>query len=239
MSSLTPNMGLTVWSTNDYFNHVTFQANWTAVDIHDHSTGKGVQIGNGGIAPLSIATNQIQDGAVTASKLVSNAITGDRMQDGTLPASKIVPSSINVSQIGQLPQARVFSSSAITIPNSALTALSFTNAPLNTPTSIWAAGQPTRLVAPSAGVYFLQAIVGWAAAGGTLRRLVFRRNASEYIIMSDTTPAMLWQNMSGMFYLAANDYVELMAYQDSGSSLNLTVTAGSDAPEARFCWLSN
>lgn len=60
-----PYMGLKIWNNlTDPYDHAQLADNWAKVAQHDHSGGKGLQIGSGGIL----------DGAITASKL-SAALT--------------------------------------------------------------------------------------------------------------------------------------------------------------------
>lgn len=80
MSTVTTNMGLTAWdSTSDLFNHTELANNWDLVDEHDHTSGKGVQVGVGGIA----------NSAVTGATIASNAVTAAKIQDGTITAAKL------------------------------------------------------------------------------------------------------------------------------------------------------
>lgn len=75
MSVLTPYMGLTSWvASNDPYSHAQLSANWDAVDLHDHSAGKGKQVPTGGIL----------DGAITAVKLAANAVSSASIIDGTI-----------------------------------------------------------------------------------------------------------------------------------------------------------
>lgn len=66
MAGSTANMGLRQWNlTTDFFESGNLSSNWTKVDTHDHTTGKGVLIPTGGI----------QNSAITASKLAAGAVS--------------------------------------------------------------------------------------------------------------------------------------------------------------------
>jgi hypothetical protein len=91
MSSLTGNMGLTIWNNiDDDFDFGVLEDNFLAIDQHDHSDEMGVQIGTEGLrdqvvissklAPLAVATSHIQSAAVTGSQIAERAITGDKIQ---------------------------------------------------------------------------------------------------------------------------------------------------------------
>lgn len=84
MSSITDNMGLTVWdNVNDYFNHSELAANFEALDDHDHTTGKGVQVPAGGLAPASVSTANLINGSVTSDKILDGTITEDDLASPT------------------------------------------------------------------------------------------------------------------------------------------------------------
>jgi hypothetical protein len=87
---LTLNMGLRAWDQgNDEYDHAELANNWTAVDQHDHTTGKGVRIPSGGLA----------DGAVTSVKIAPNAVTPDKIPDGSLTQAELAPDSVGSVQI--------------------------------------------------------------------------------------------------------------------------------------------
>lgn len=65
----------------------------TAVDAHDHSSGKGVPIVTGGITDLAVTTAKIADLNVTTGKLAANVLTADatgrgKMADGFVTKAK-------------------------------------------------------------------------------------------------------------------------------------------------------
>lgn len=89
----TPNMGLTVWNlVADVFDHSQLANTISAIDLHEHSTGKGVQIGTGGIADGAITTSKLASGAVNLVKLAAgvgrfsfvSATTSRSVTDGQL-----------------------------------------------------------------------------------------------------------------------------------------------------------
>lgn len=60
-----PNMGLVKWdSINDYFSHVQLAANFSALDEHDHTAGKGKPVAYGGLAPLSVGIENLREGVI-------------------------------------------------------------------------------------------------------------------------------------------------------------------------------
>lgn len=73
-------MGLTKWDlASDPYDHNQLAANFGAIDTHDHSAGKGVKIGSGGIA----------NSAIINALLAANAVTTDKILDGTITAADL------------------------------------------------------------------------------------------------------------------------------------------------------
>jgi len=73
-------MSLKSWNaSSDLFSYTELDANWSKVDAHDHTTGKGVQIPSAGIAT----------GAVTATQLASNAVTTAKITDANVTDAKL------------------------------------------------------------------------------------------------------------------------------------------------------
>lgn len=76
----TANMGLTCWNLlTDVFSHSQLEANFQALDGHNHTSGQGVQIPTGGIA----------NGAITTAKLATNAVADSNIQAATITLDKL------------------------------------------------------------------------------------------------------------------------------------------------------
>lgn len=85
MAFTTTNMGLKVWNLlSDLFSHTDLQSNWNAIDTHDHSSTKGLQISTGGIA----------NGAITNAKIVDATIAGAKLAAG----ARMFPNVVSTSQ---------------------------------------------------------------------------------------------------------------------------------------------
>lgn len=89
MAFQTPNMSLWAWDlSGDAYDHTQLANNWSAVDSHNHTAGKGVQIPTAGIADGAITTAKLADNSVTSAKIVDGTITGADIADGTIPRTK-------------------------------------------------------------------------------------------------------------------------------------------------------
>lgn len=98
----------------------------------------------------------------------------------------------------------------------------------------WVVGSPTRLTAPVAGRYEIGANAAFAANGTGQRAVDIRlngttvissglQNAASGIITTVGPPTTIYE-------LAANDYVEMICFQNSGGALNVNST-GNYTPE--------
>lgn len=101
----------------------------------------------------------------------------------------------------------------------------------------------SRIVAPVAGYYVVQAQVTWAANSTSRRLLALRANASGNSaagtqLALSTGQAMTTGAMSLQIYwegpLSISDYVELFALQDSGGSLNILAGVSTTWLSMRF-----
>jgi len=102
MAFVSPRMNLKVWNApSDPYDHEQLADNWLKVDRHDHSEGRGAQIGAAGIqngaittahlAPGAIATGSVADASITTGKLAAGVDTSGAWRrhiavGGTLPA---------------------------------------------------------------------------------------------------------------------------------------------------------
>lgn len=103
MPFVTPRISLKVWnSPSDPYNSQQLADNWIKVDLHDHSSGKGTQIGSGGIANNAILANHIFANAVGNSALADNAVGTSELQTASVTSPKLKPSYGSVTASGNL-----------------------------------------------------------------------------------------------------------------------------------------
>lgn len=100
MTFITANMGLTAWDLGtDPYDHSQLANNFVALDLHDHSPGKGKQIGSSGIADGSIGASELQDGSVTTAKLADQAVTQAKLANNSVGSAQIIDGSISGAEI--------------------------------------------------------------------------------------------------------------------------------------------
>jgi hypothetical protein len=91
MALVSTNMGLTRWNDpNDLFSYTQLAENFRLLDEHDHSTGKGVQIGTTGLANLAVTNAKIATDAVDATKIAAAAVGSSELIDGAVTIAKLV-----------------------------------------------------------------------------------------------------------------------------------------------------
>lgn len=93
-------MGLTVPSSGDSDYPTSISDSLTAVDGHDHSSGKGIQITTSGIVDSAITENKIADSAVATAKLANLSVTTGKIAAQAVTQSKIADQAVGTSQLG-------------------------------------------------------------------------------------------------------------------------------------------
>lgn len=98
---ITPNMGLTAWDLGtDPYDHSQLAANFSQLDQHDHSVGKGLQIQTAGIANLSITSGKIAANAVVPTTHISaDSIPQSRLADDSVGNGELQDNAVNSANI--------------------------------------------------------------------------------------------------------------------------------------------
>lgn len=139
-----------------------------------------------------------------------------------------------VSDISSAPCARVFHNAAQATVSGTPLVLAFNSERfdvdgLGTSTIHDTVTNNSRLTVRVAGKYQISGnIVFIGAAGGTFRQLDIRLNGTATLLAADLqNPNGVANilNVSTLYDMAVNDYVELRATQDSGGALNVSVSA--------------
>lgn len=133
-----------------------------------------------------------------------------------------------------MPAARVYNSAAISLANYTATALTFNSERYDNDSIHSTSSNTGRLTATTAGVYQITGHVGFAGSGTGRRQIYIRLNGSTLIGVQDGVPytsgSDCYLTVTAEYKLAATDYVELVAFQNSGGSIN-AVSGGSYTPE--------
>lgn len=117
MAFTSPNMLLTVWNlVTDLFDHTALANNFDAVDAHDHSSGKGVQITTAGIANAAVTGAKIASNTITSTNLASGSITSGSIAAGSITGSEIAAATVTASNLAAGATATAFSVTAPVSP---------------------------------------------------------------------------------------------------------------------------
>lgn len=132
--------------------------------------------------------------------------------------------------IGATVRARMRISASQSIPSATQTAIIWTGNDYNVG-GLWAAGNPTRLTAPGPGLYLITANGSWPfGTAGTYLAMGIARNGAALGVweasVDQAGPTDSGSSCSALIHLNAGDYVELVAYQNSGAAVNFVATGG-------------
>lgn len=217
-----PRMSLSVWNAaSDVYLHEQLADNFLKLDIHDHSPGRGVQIGSNGIQLGAITSAHIFPGAIGTSAFADGLISTAKLADGAVTNAKLGAGAVTTDKLAQL-------------PNAALTFVGTQTATATIPvrvqfnTSLWATGGATaditnhQCLAPIAGYYLACVQVAWASTGSAGYREVDVVSLTSIIARQHTqitTGSIQYQSAAGVVLLGVGDYVEAHMLTDVTSSL--------------------
>ena len=113
MAFVSPRMSLKVWnSPSDPYDHEQLADNFLKLDIHDHSAGRGAQVGAAGIQNGAITSSHIAPAAIGASHFSAGAITPTVIGTGTILASNLA---VGADPTGLFTSPRILRSVMLTI----------------------------------------------------------------------------------------------------------------------------
>lgn len=80
MAFVSPRMSLKIWNApSDPYDHEQLADNFLKLDLHDHSQGRGTQIGSDGIREGAITAVHIHPGALGTITLDNESVTTDKL----------------------------------------------------------------------------------------------------------------------------------------------------------------
>jgi hypothetical protein len=176
--------------------------------------------------PLGKHANIIS-GSINATDLANGAVTNKKLGVSSVTSGKIATGAVNTAKIGLIPQARAEFVSPQSISNNTFTSLCFDTAVFDND-NVWgggttcgATGPRTKLIAPIAGVYEINASVQWDNNSTGVRMLRITKNASSDLVTDQRTAAAFTANStSTLAKLAAGDFVQAIVLQNSGGALS-------------------
>ena len=132
---------------------------------------------------------------------------------------------------------------AQSIPNTTWTAITFTAEVIDRDNAHSTTVNTSRLTAQTAGWYFISGRVQFAAnatgqrlSGWTINGTQISTNRYPTITIASIPATALAD--SRLIYLSVNDYLELVAYQDSGGALNTQIASPTESCGVTAIWVS-
>jgi len=181
------------------------------VEVDDHTGSPLLRVSDGG-------TTSIRQLSLTNALTISNGGTG---ASACTAGEILVGTGSQTAAFLNPPGARVYNSTDQTVLTNSDTTLTFDSERYNDASMHSTGTNPSRLTAPIAGVYMICVGIELSHLASDQWSVSIIRNGSETIAAASPTangtadPQLC---LSTLFHLAANDYVEVSCYQNSGSS---------------------
>jgi hypothetical protein len=230
------------------------------VSGHKPPAGKHANVIAGSVNATDLSSNavtnpKLANGAVTNGKLGSQSVTNDKIanlaiddrtiQGGAVTTADLANGAVSSGKIGFIPQARVEFQTAQPIPNNTFTRLCYDTAVFDND-SIWGGTSPstcdstgprTKLIAPVAGVYEINASLQWDNNSTGVRVLTILENGTTGLAIDQSQAAAFTGNsVSTLAKLNAGDFVQANVLQSSGGSLD---ALGTSTTNFSMTWVGN
>lgn len=108
---VTPNMGLTAWDLGtDPYDHSQLASNFSQIDLHNHTSGKGLQIPTDGIQNSAVTsvkiagnavlpTTHIPTDSIPQSRLATDSVGNDELQDNSITTANISDGAVTLQKL--------------------------------------------------------------------------------------------------------------------------------------------
>jgi hypothetical protein len=161
----------------------------------------------------------------------ATAATGSVGSATTAPRRDHVHAGYNIS-------CGVYHNATISVANATQTALSFNSEVWDTDSMHDTSTNNSRVTFKTAGIYAVNANVQWANNTTGKREAFIKINGTSTILgnteIGDATGGSLPQNIGVVYEFDADDYVEVIVYQNSGGSLNIESPTDSSGAGANL-----
>ncbi len=182
------------------------------------------------LAPAAVKAGRIANGAVISPKIANGAVTAPKIADGALGTPGFASS---------IPAVSVTRASAQAIPNATDTTLSFPSERYDTAGMHNGFVNSSRLVAPTAGIYLIDASVLWDASATGVRSVSIVKNGNTALGSASVgSTGFTSQVTSRVTRLQQGDSVQVRVAQNSGGSLAIDKTVGEDSPSFTMTWVA-
>lgn len=181
---------------------------------------------------------------VTAlSQLIAavNDVDSAQIQDLAVTTADLAAGAVTTAKIATLPRCRVIQTIDSATLTGVPTPIPFGSESYDTDTMHDLVTNTTRVVAKTAGVYFVVAQGVWQSNNTGTRIVSIRKNGTKNIgdderEANPVASAQTAQTATAVVQLAVNDYVEMVVTQTSGGNLNL-VYVDDASPVLSATWV--
>lgn len=159
-------------------------------------------------------------------------IVNDSITDGnttSAPSENAVFDALALKQNDIVPHARVRRTSNMNINNNTNTVVPWETEDYDNDTMVDIGTYPNRITAKTAGIYLVSAIVRWDNNTTGSRDVFFSKNANgaannwAALVSTNNSASNCVSNLNAVLVLAANDYIELNLWQNSGGTRSTDV----------------
>ena len=197
-------------------------------------------VGSDELAAGAVRASDIANGSIGASKIAPNSIGKGQIAPGGVGASELAAHAVGVSELAPLPGARVYRSAPIAIPDGQVVEVPMTDAAY-AQGGVWSTSQPSRLTAPTTGIYQVSGSVLFQNNGSGLRAAWVVPSGSTgapyfgAVQNAITTPGEATSlSLSGIIRLEAGDAIALAVRQGSGNDLQALGTGQQTSLALQF-----
>jgi hypothetical protein len=221
MASSSTNMSLTLWnSLSDYYDSSQLVDNFNKIDLHDHTSGKGVKIPTAGIV----------DGAITGG----TAGSGVKIAANTITAANIAQNGVAIDETNIIPAARIKATSQQDLTGSATltyAAVNMDTIDIDTGVSsgytamadVTSTGPKGKIYARVAGIYFISFMADFNQTANAKSMQILSNNTTVIAANGFTvnyTTGVQTHMVSGVISLSVGDYISAKVASYSNIGMN-------------------
>ena len=209
---------------------------------------RGATGATGARGPQGLQGTQGLQGATGApgSDAQFNGATAGGALTGTYPAPSIANGAVGPAQTGTVPAASVFASGSQTITTATTTPIAFNSEHFDNASIHDNTTNNTRLTAPIAGLYEVNAHVVWSNTETTgNRQITIAKNgnastiyALDRVAGTNGGGSAATNQASALVDLAAGDYIEINARHTQGADTSTAIATNGAAPAVSLLWVA-
>ena len=173
-----------------------------------------------------VRSADIANGSIKSIDVNNNTLLSDDISDSAVGTSEVADGAVGANDLAAIPHAEVQISADQSIPSAAVTALSW-DTEVEDGWGMHDGVNPTRLTAPTAGLYLVQGNGRWqgAAAGATTLEAILNVNDGGSIDTQVVAPSAATNyraDVMGIYRFDAGEYVEMVVRQDDIAARDIT-----------------